>query len=112
MDYFSHSEVKARVYMTRRALLMLAPFVAMVWRRRQPFGYVDIQRALVSGWHPARVLLDGIDVSSDCMACDDSEGFVILFVRDDNGRAFIDRHTDRVATERRTGTVRFIPAIT
>jgi hypothetical protein len=74
---------------------------------RTAYGYVDVERAQARGWWPARVYLDGVDVSNDCAALDDREGWVELMERDARGRHFI--RAGQIAKARRAGVVAFIP---
>lgn len=51
-----------------------------------------------------RAFLDGVDVSNECFAADDEEGFVLLYKLNGNGRKY--RDGDEAAWERKEGTVR------
>ena len=73
----------------------------------QKFGYVDVSRAHANGWHPARVLLNDIDVSDDCQALDDVGGYVVLMKKNADGKHYAEHEV--VAKETRYGSVIFVP---
>lgn len=59
------------------------------------YGYLDVNRAFGLGLLPAKVLLDDVDVSKDCTACDDIEGYVIL-KQGSAGRRVYEKRVGRV----------------
>ena len=56
----------------------------------------------------AHAFLDGVDVSSDCVAADDSEGWVDLIVRDENGIMQLDDLRQEPLITRLSGSVKII----
>lgn len=109
----SRREVFARLAMiasgmaatTRWRPDLLRPADAVAHPTRVTYGYVDSSLALVRGYLPAQVTVNGRDVSRDCIACDDQAGYVVLL--DDPRR--LDAHTRRVATRVIHGRVIFHP---
>ena len=74
------------------------------------YGYIDVATARHRGYLPAVVLLDGVDVSCDCFACDDRAGFVDVFKRNVNGCHYVDSARPRqAARERLYGVVTYHP---
>ena len=53
-----------------------------------------------------RVTLDGTDVTRDCLVADDAAGFVVLVLRDADGRLRL--NADRSAVEQVTGSGRVV----
>ncbi len=91
-----------------RAVVAIIGLDRISLREVPPYGYVDLDRARRRGWLPARVLLEGRDVSDVYRACDDVRGFVDL-LRPRDGRPYLGWVTRTVATERRYGHVQFLP---
>ena len=78
---------------------------AMQGRRR--YGFLDRAMALDRGYLPAKVLLDGVDVSDDVASLDDEKGFVVMYLRNAQGKMYL-RDGD-VAKAKYYGTVVFLP---
>lgn len=68
-------------------------------------GRVDVARWHADGYRQvdARVLLDGRDVTADCLEFDDESGYATLLNRNERGQAFVDRETMRPARQRHYG---------
>ena len=74
------------------------------------YGYVDVDRAIQEGWFKtARVFLDGVDVSRQCFACDDTKGMVWIYKRNSEGAHYIDWDTQHTAVGIKRGHVKFSP---
>jgi hypothetical protein len=73
--------------------------------------YVDAEMCIRRGWNPARVLLNGEDVSHSCTACSETEGWCDLFLRDAEGRITVDdsRFPPGAKKVRRHGVVKWTP---
>lgn len=73
---------------------------------------VTLREAHDRNWCPARVTLDGVDVSDRCVTLNEVAGWCTLFDRDENGRPVLD-YSDQlnVTTKKRlyTGVVRCEP---
>jgi len=54
------------------------------------------------------VLLDGEDVTKDCFEADDEEGYVLLYLEDEDGRRLRRPNGSGVAQERRAGRVEIV----
>lgn len=80
-------------------------------RPPQTYGYLDLAEAKRRGYLPARVTLDGADVSDRCYACDDTLGIAWLFKVNAEEKKFYDydRARDGAAREVRYGHVVFTP---
>ena len=75
------------------------------------YGHVDVARARRCGWLPARVTLDGVDVSMDTEECDDRAGWVLVYAEIPApfcGK-YVDPATGELATVQRFGRVTFEP---
>ncbi len=102
--------------MTRRGLLksfaaMLAGGAVLVRRAQAStvgVGYMDVERCIREGWHPATVYCDGVEIE-DCVRFDDRAGWVEYFVHDANDQYIISRPLDGIVTGRRYGCVQFVP---
>lgn len=88
------------------AVTMAMPFVLPPsWRR---YGHLTVDEAERRGFLPARVLLNGRDVSKDCRECDDVQGRVLLMATDASGKHYVCRDGD-VEVEQHYGRVEFYP---
>ena len=87
--------------MNRRSFLgsCSALMAWMLGRGSSHYGYVSVDH-----WPQSTVLLDGVDVSRDCYACDDQQGIVWLYERNANGAHFIDR-SGHIASLQKRGRV-------
>jgi hypothetical protein len=73
------------------------------------YGRVTKELAIVRGWLPGRVTLNGVDISSYCLECDDIVGTAKVYVRDHDGAYHIDPETHSIATATLHGRVVFTP---
>lgn len=72
------------------------------------FGLVTVARALAEGWLPANVFLDGVEIR-DVRTLNDVEGWVEVYVKDQQGYHAVDTHENEPITERKHGVVSYIP---
>jgi len=72
------------------------------------YGYIHVDQAYARGLGHSTVLLDGVDVSKECFACDDKAGIVWMYQRDSSGRLYLDG-PNHLAQIQRVGRVQFIP---
>ena len=97
--------------MNRRTFMgaIAAVAAALGLKSDEKYGYIHIDDALHRGLSASTVLLNGVDVSRQCYACDDRAGMVWLFKRNKDGQKYFDQTTGAVAKEVRRGRVQFIP---
>ncbi len=58
------------------------------------------------GW---KCILDGVDISRDCFAADDAEGWADCYVRNADGQKFLEGRDIKV--ERSLGHVQLLPPV-
>ena len=94
--------------MTRRTFMgaIAAIAAALGMKSDETYGYIHVDEAIAQGLGHSTVLLDGVDVSKQCFACDDRAGMVWLYKRKD-GHNYIEN--GKIAEEIRRGRVQFIP---
>ena len=51
------------------------------------------------------VLVDGKDISDECIEADDELGYALCLAKGANGKPFVDERTREPATEKKTGKV-------
>jgi hypothetical protein len=73
------------------------------------YGYLDVATVSKRGWTPTIVLVNGIDVSDDCVACDDIKGYATLYVRSQDGKIHADPLTGKPRLVRVTGEIEIYP---
>lgn len=61
--------------------LALPLFRLLTPAANKTYGYLNCEMALARGFMPARVLLNGQDVSSEAIECDDESGYIVRFVK-------------------------------
>jgi hypothetical protein len=85
---------------------------------RGKYGYMDVTMARARGLHPGRVWVDGVEVTDDCVAFDDIEGWALLYKKHVRGHE-VQRHLDHeigpdgaLTKYRMYGEIRFRPMTT
>lgn len=74
------------------------------------YGRLDVRTAQSRGLWPARVYVDGIE-TTECIECDDIQGWVREFVRNKRHQLVVDPETDTFRSIVRYGRVLFMPGL-